>query len=108
MRSAPRRQVDDMGFDGVDIDYEPTNPGCTITAGQVKCATDAEYVQIATKLRTAMPAGQYLMSVASFHVGAYGEGQFVASKPATPYTGISLALAKSSVGQSLNLINIMA
>lgn len=102
--------VDDFGLDGVDIDYEPASPGCTTNpAGGVTCATDAESVRVATKLRKALPAGAYLMSVASFHVGAYGEGEFAASKPTdSPYRGVSLALAKSTAGQTLDLVNIMA
>lgn len=42
------------------------------------------------------------------HVGMYGEGAFVASKPASAYTGVNLAMAKSAAGQSLDLVNIMA
>jgi hypothetical protein len=39
----------------------------------------------------------------------YGEGAFVNAQPSgSPFKGINLALAKSSVGQSFNLINIMA
>jgi hypothetical protein len=38
----------------------------------------------------------------------YGEGAFVSSKPASGYTGVNLAMAKSTAGQSLDLINIMA
>eukprot|EP00775_Hariotina_reticulata_P005809 gene5809-6049_t len=102
--------IDDFGFDGFDLDYEPLNPSCTTSAGGVlSCTTDAQSIAVATALRNAMPANQYLMSTASWHVGMYGEGAFVNAQPSgSQYKGINLALAKSAVGQSLNLINIMA
>jgi len=101
--------VTDFGFDGVDLDYEPA-AACTKSAGQAPiCPTDAESVDVTTKLRNAFPKGQYLLSTASFHVGCYGEGAFANSKPSdTAYLGINLAMAKSLAGQSLDLINIMA
>jgi hypothetical protein len=59
-------------------------------------------------MRDALPKGQFLLSTASFHVGCYGEGAFAASKPATAYTGINLAMARSPAGQTFDLINIMS
>jgi chitinase len=102
--------VDDFGFDGVDIDFEATgDTPCQIISGGVSCPTDALSVSIATKLRAALPKGQYLLSTATFSVGMYGEGAFVNSKPfGSAYMGGNLALAKSTAGQSLDLINIMA
>lgn len=100
--------VDDFGFDGVDLDYEPTNSNCKVGATKVTCATDAESVTVTTTLRNALPKGQYLLSTASWHVGCYGEGAFKASQPASAYTGVNLAMAKSVAGQQLDLINVMA
>ena len=60
-------------------------------------------------MRAAMPKGKYIMSTASFHVGAYGVGSFVNSQPTfSQYFGVNLAMAKSASGQTLDLINIMA
>ena len=103
----PPPQVDDFGFDGVDVDFEPPRPRCQITSGQ-PCKAAADLANAVKALRKAMPAGAYLMSLASFHVGCYGEGAFAASLPITEYTGLSLALARSDAGKSLDLINIMA
>lgn len=100
--------VDDFGFDGVDYDFEPNNPACAIIGGKVTCNSDADSVSALTKLRNAMPKGQYLLSTASWHVGMYGTGTFVNSKPSSQYTGVNLAMAGSPAGQSLDLINIMA
>ncbi|WIA42818.1 hypothetical protein OEZ86_008748 [Tetradesmus obliquus] len=101
--------IDDFGFDGMDFDWEPVNSNCVVKpGGGVSCATDAEGVSVLAALRAALPKRQYLMSTASWHVGMYGEGAFVSSKPASAYTGVNLAMAKSAAGQSLDLINIMA
>jgi len=73
----------------------------------VSCPTDAESVATTAALRAALPAGQYLLSTASWHVGMFGEGAFTTSQPLSKYTGVNLAMAKSAAGQSLDLINIM-
>lgn len=65
--------------------------------------------QVTTALRNALPKGKYILSTASWHVGCYGQGAFVASKPTwSQYFGVNLAMAKSAAGQQLDLINIMA
>jgi hypothetical protein len=73
--------VTDFGLDGADIDWEPSGPNCVASGGTVSCPTDTEAINVATKLRQALPKGQYLLSTASFHVGCYGTGAFAASKP---------------------------
>jgi chitinase len=73
----------------------------------VSCPTDAESVATTAALRAALPAGQYILSTASWHVGMYGEGAFKTSQPVSIFTGVNLAMAKSAAGQSLDLINIM-
>jgi len=100
--------VADFGLDGVDLDWEPSSPNCAVSGGKATCPTDAEGISVVTALRTAFPKGQALLSTASFHVGCYGEGAFAAAKPASKYTGINLAMARSAAGQSLDLINIMS
>jgi chitinase len=101
--------VDDLGLDGADIDYEPSNPACQrLSGGGVKCATDAESVDVVTKFRAAMPKGSYILSTASWHVGCYGVGAYANSLPASIYTGVNLAMAKSAAGSTLDLINLMS
>ena len=87
---------------------EPSSPNCAPYGGKANCPTDAEGIAAVTALRTALPKGSYLLSTASFHVGCYGEGAFAASWPSSKYTGINLAMARSTAGQQLDLINIMA
>jgi chitinase len=102
--------VDDLGLDGADIDYEPASPNCQrLAGGGVKCATDAESVDVVTKFRAAMPKGSYILSTASWHVGCYGVGAWTNSLPTfSQYFGVNLAMAKSAAGSTLDLINIMA
>ena len=100
--------IADFGFDGADLDWEPSTAACTVSGSTVSCPTDAEAVAAVTTLRSALPKGQFILSTASFHVGLYGEGAFAASKPASGYRGIDLAMAKSPAGQGLDLINIMS
>ena len=90
------------------LSAEPSSPNCSPSGGKANCPTDAEGIAAVTALRTALPKGSYLLSTASFHVGCYGEGAFAASKPSSKYTGINLAMARSTAGQQLDLINIMA
>jgi hypothetical protein len=104
------QQVDDLGLDGVDMDYEPARLACKVKAGVLRCPSDKTFVAAASKLRAALPAGAYLMSIASFSTGCYGEpgGAFASSQPQSGESGISLALARSDAGKSLDLINVMA
>lgn len=74
-------------FTPADYDFEPNNPNCVASGGKVSCASDADSVSALTKLRSVLPKDQYLLSTASWHVGMYGTGDFVASKPASIYTG---------------------
>jgi hypothetical protein len=50
---------------------------------------------VASQLRKLFPKSRFILSTASTHVGMYGQGQFAAAKPITPWTGLQLALAKS-------------
>jgi chitinase len=84
--------VTDFGLDGADIDWEPSGPNCVASGGTISCPTDAEAITAATKMRQALPKGQYLLSTASFHVGCYGTGAFAASKPNSVVRGLGLGL----------------
>ena len=98
--------VKDFGLDGVDIDYEPSNPSCTASSGKVSCPSDAEYVSVVKSMRAALPA-PYWISIAAFSVGAYGEGAWANAPPSSAYMGISLAVLKQA-GSALDLVNVMS
>jgi chitinase len=98
--------VKDFGLDGVDIDYEPSNPSCTVAAGHVSCPSDAEYVSVVKTMRAALPS-PYWISIAAFSVGAYGEDAWASAPPSSSYGGISLAVLKEA-GSALDLVNVMS
>ena len=102
------RLVVDLELDGVDIDYEPGFPGCRAdAAGQVACASDAPYIAAVRALRQALPR-PYLLAVAGWSVGAYGEGPWREAPPQGRYTGLALGLLRSPVAAEIDLLGIMA
>ncbi|KAL4447578.1 hypothetical protein ABPG75_004797 [Micractinium tetrahymenae] len=100
--------VQEFGLDGVDIDYEPTSAGCAFppAVAAVKCAIDAEFIDVVTKLRAALPR-PYLLSSAVWSIGAYGQGAWVNSQPQGDHTGQSVNMLKA-VGDKLDILNVMS
>lgn len=105
--TAIAKVVKELGLDGVDIDYEPTQPGCKVTSGKVSCASDSQYQNIISKLRAALPR-PYIISIAAFNVGAYGEGVYASAQPSSAYTGVAVNLLRSQQATSIDFINLMA
>ena len=102
------RLVSDLGLDGVDIDFEPANPGCRRQAGDgISCRTDAQLQAIVERLRARLPR-PLLLTVAGWSVGAYGEGAFEQAMPKSAYTGMMLPLLRSSAARHIDLVSIMA
>jgi chitinase len=97
--------VRDLGLDGMDIDYEPRNPFCAGVGGRVSCATDARWETIVRESRAALPR-PLLLTASVWSVGAYGEGDFAASRPQSRYTGFSLAILRSKLAGALDLLLI--
>lgn len=91
--------VRSLGAHGVDIDYEPSSPGCT--GGGGPCASDAEYVAIVQRLRAALPR-PYALSAAVWSTGA-----FTTQPPLGPYTGMARVMLQRA-GPLLDWINVMA
>ncbi len=99
--------ITDFALDGVDLDYEPANPSCAATGGHVTCGSDAELISVVSAFRAAIPRPA-MVSIASWSVGAYGEGAWANAQPASAYAGISLALFRSNAAQALDLVNVMS
>lgn len=100
--------VKDFGFDGVDIDYEPSNNGqCSSTNGQVTCTTDEEFRRIVNEIRQAVPR-PYLVTVAAWSVGAYGEGEWADATPKAALTGLLLNLLRSPEAEYIDQLNVMS
>ncbi|WP_146052790.1 Ig-like domain-containing protein [Aquimarina sp. I32.4] len=71
--------VDDMGFEGIDWDFEPNGSFATIG----NPINVQRFIEFFTKSRAIMPKGQYLIACAPAGVGALG-GQSN-DDPASPY-----------------------
>ena len=102
------RLVHDLGADGVDIDFEPTRPDCAVGPDQaIRCRTDAFWQTLIRRFRAVLPRPA-LLTAAVWSVGAYGEGQFQASRPRSRYTGFMLSVLRSPAASQLDLLSIDA
>ena len=100
--------VSEFELDGVDIDFEPSDPQCALGGdGTITCGTDELYCSVTRALREAIPRPALLTS-ATWSVGAYGEGSFAEAAPqGSPYTGVALTMLRS-VGDLLDQVHVMA
>ncbi|PTQ08625.1 hypothetical protein CLG96_15525 [Sphingomonas oleivorans] len=100
--------VRQIGADGVDMDYEPAMPGCAAGAGgRIGCAVDGNWISYVRRIRAMLPR-PYIVSVAGWSVGAYGEGQFAAALPHSPWRGMMLGLLRSPAARLIDLVAICA
>ncbi|MEJ6480378.1 glycosyl hydrolase family 18 protein [Nostoc punctiforme UO1] len=99
--------VKDFGFDGVDIDYEPTNVKCLSSNGKVSCTSDAEFRCVVRQIRQVLPE-HYLVTVAVWSIGAYGEGQWANAQPQGENTGMTLNLLRSPEGKMIDQLHIIS
>ena len=79
--------VNEFGLDGVDIDFEPSNPACLVSAKAVSCTTDDLFISVVRQMREALPRPK-LLTCAVFSVGAYGLGEWANAQPPSQYTGV--------------------
>ncbi len=105
--AAVARLVADLGLDGVDIDFEPAEPGCRTEGGKIRCASDRDFADIVTRLRRVLPRPA-LITVAGWSVAAYGEGAWANAQPRSRYTGMMLNLLRGPAAGSIDLVSIMA
>lgn len=100
--------VNEFGLDGVDIDFEPSDPACALGPdGSVVCGSDELYVSVTRAMREALPRPALLTS-AVWSVGAYGEGAYAEASPqGSPYTGVALRMLREA-GDALDQIHVMA
>jgi chitinase len=101
--------VNDMGFDGIDLDYEPGDGAvnCTQSMGKVSCLSDKTFVDLVTRMRAALPRPK-LFSIAAWSVGAFGEDGWVDAQPPSAFRGMALALLRSNAGPLLDWVNVMS
>ncbi len=101
------RLVRDIGADGIDLDYEPAEPGCAASGGRVACRTDGEWTALVRRTRAVLPR-PLLLTVPAWSVGAYGEGQWADARPRSPWTGSMLGLLRSPEAAMIDLVSIMS
>lgn len=103
------RLVKDLGADGVDLDYETADAGCVRTPdGRIACADDARSVAVLKDLRRALPR-PFMVSLAAWSVGAYGEGRFATAEPRYgPFVGMMLAMLRAPEAAGIDLVSIMS
>lgn len=112
-----KRFVDDMGLDGIELDYECSsqNPAVdhhcwTDEAGERHCYTDDEIVAVVKKARETFPRAQgYILGQSFWHVGCYGEGEARYYVPGGYNAGAMLCLKRDpETATALDYIHLMS
>jgi len=101
--------VSDFALDGVDVDFEPTNPGCKQTVNSISCQTDPLLQRSMKALRSALPSSVQLSLTAAAD-GAFGEGQWKDAEPKHgPGYGVLVQFLRSPrASEKVDFLNIMA
>lgn len=98
----------DFGLDGVDIDYEPPTPSCSLNNNRIACATDKNYQAYVSRIRAALPA-YALVSMAVNGFGCYGEPPYDQVPPVgSDENGQLVNLLRSSAADGIDLLNVMS
>lgn len=100
--------VNEFSLDGIDIDFEPSDPACAPNGdGSIVCGSDELYISVTRQLRDAIPRPA-MVTLATWSVGAYGEGAFAEAAPqGSPYTGVAIRMLRE-VGDLLDQVQVMA
>lgn len=99
--------VQALGVDGVDLDFEPANPGCGRAGATFTCASEADWARIIRQTRDILPRPA-IIAAQGWSVGAYGVGAFAGDVPASPFTGSMLWLARLPEAKEIDILAIMA
>ena len=105
--AALARLVQDLKLDGVDVDFEPSDPQCHSTPGSVRCASDTEWEAILVRLRAAFPR-PVMLTVPGWSVGAFGAGPWADARPRSPWTGSMLGPLRNPGPAAADLVSVMA
>ncbi|MEN2987294.1 glycoside hydrolase family 18 protein [Tistrella sp. BH-R2-4] len=110
--AALARLVRDLGADGIDLDYEPADPGCQSAEARrgptVVCLTDTTWTRLIARTRAALPRPM-MLAVPAWSTGAYGTGDFLNDRPPSPHTGSMLWLGRDrEAAAAVDMVSIMA
>jgi chitinase len=102
------RFVDDFGLDGIDVDFEPEDPGCVQSDNSISCKTDALLQRSVAELRSALPHAAEL-SLTCTATSAFGEGAWKNAGPkgGTDY-GTLVQFLHSPAAHKVDFLNVMA
>lgn len=99
-----------LGADGIDLDYEDMQQVCAWSTGGVGCPKDQEFINIIKATKAKLPAGK-LLTTAAWSTGAYGKGEYHASKMDGRQIGSNFGMYTTpleQVGSLFDRIYIMA
>lgn len=100
--------VTDFGLDGVDLDYEASNPGCMLGSDNlIHCQIDTAYQGIVQGMRSMLPR-PYLISATTWSIAAYGQDKWINSGPKGDYTGMILPFFRSAAAKDIDFVNVMS
>ena len=108
--------VNDLGLDGIDIDFEPSSGSCSnLNTTQISCPTDSQLISIIKQFRTALnQLGQtngkkMYLSAAVWSIGAYGTSSYPTTKygPVGSNSGIWINPLKQ-VGTDFDYLFLMS
>ncbi len=106
--AAAARLVHDLGVDGIDLDFEPRDPGCIAGPDQlIRCRTDWAWSNLVARIRAVLPR-PFVLTAAVWSVGAYGEDEFRGAQPGGRYTGLMLRFLRSPQAAQLDMLSIDA
>ncbi|KAL0476779.1 hypothetical protein AKO1_002768 [Acrasis kona] len=102
--------VEDLGIDGIDIDYEPAGGACSWATGGNSCPGDNDLVWLIENYRRALPSPK-LLTAAGWSTGAFGYDRFPSDRYKANIKGANFGLfinPLKKVGQLLDAIFIMS
>jgi len=100
--------VNDLGLDGLDIDFEKSPLTTGINTDELKCDTDPIIINIINSFKSKLEHNK-LLTAAVFSVGAYGTKSYPNTKylPSSKYAGMWVNPLKH-IGNKLDTIFIMS
>lgn len=102
------RFVVDFELDGVDVDFEPPDPGCVQSNGSISCRTDPLLQRAVSELRANLPKSVRL-SLTCGATAAFGAERWRNAEPTGgPDYGTMVQFLRSPAARHIDFLNLMA